>query len=84
MLDHLGMKLKKLDALGSRDSLTKHFDQGKVNRVKLGHPIDPDKLDAIRQAKAAGNTQKSVSGALAFSNPRWARCGIPSKVDTLH
>lgn len=66
MLDHLEMKLKKLDALGSRDSLTTHFDQGKVTRVKLGHPSDPDKLDAIRQAKAAGNTQKSVSVRLGI------------------
>jgi len=61
MLEHLRIEIRKPDALGSRESLTKHFDQGKVSRVKPGRQIDPDKLEAIRQAKAAGETQKSVS-----------------------
>ncbi|NIF28875.1 XRE family transcriptional regulator [Pantoea sp. Tr-811] len=61
MLDHLRTEFKKLDALGPRENLTKHFEQGKVTRVKPGRQIDPDKLEAIRQAKAAGETQKSVS-----------------------
>jgi len=66
MLEHLRTELEKLDALGSRESLTKHFDQGKVTRVKPGRPIDPDRLEAIRQAKATGETQKSVSTRLGI------------------
>ncbi|GHS84163.1 hypothetical protein PAGU2196_49970 [Pseudomonas sp. PAGU 2196] len=61
VLEHLRLELKKLDVLGSRESLTKYFDQGTVTRGKPGRQIDHVKLEAIRQAKAAGETQKSVS-----------------------
>ena len=61
VFEHLRLELKKLEVLGSRESLTKYFDQGTVTRVKPGRQIDHVKLEAIRQAKAAGETQKSVS-----------------------
>ncbi|MBF8776282.1 MULTISPECIES: helix-turn-helix domain-containing protein [Pseudomonas putida group] len=61
VLERLRLEFKKLDALGSRERLTEHYREGQVVRVKPGRQIDPEKLEAIRQAKAAGETQKSVS-----------------------
>ncbi|NIE77109.1 helix-turn-helix transcriptional regulator [Pantoea sp. Ap-967] len=67
MLELLKAEFQKVDALGARDSISEHYRNGKVIRVQPGRQIDPQKLAAIRQAKAVGESQAAVS----------ARLGIP-------
>lgn len=67
MLELLKAEFQKVDALGARDRISEHYRNGKVMRVQPGRQIDPKKLAAIRQAKAAGESQAAVS----------ARLGIP-------
>lgn len=66
ILDFLRVELAKLDALGVRDRIGEHYQDGKVTRVRPGRQIDPHKLAAIRQAKGAGESQASVSARLGL------------------
>jgi len=66
ILDSLRNEFAKLDALGAREHIAEHYQDGRVNRVRPGRQIDPQKLAAIRQAKAAGESQASVSARLGL------------------
>ncbi|GLO51385.1 hypothetical protein PPUN110474_27850 [Pseudomonas putida] len=66
ILDLLRIEFAKLDALGARDRINEYYQNGKVTRVRPGRQIDPQKLAAIRHAKAAGESQASVSDRLGL------------------
>jgi len=66
MLELLRKEFQKVEALGVRERLAEHYQNGKVTRVRPGRQIDPQKLAAIRQAKAAGESQAAVSARLGL------------------
>lgn len=66
VLELLRSEFQRIDALGARERIGEHYYDGKVNRVRPGRQIDPQKLTAIRQAKAAGESQASVSSRLGL------------------
>lgn len=66
ILESLRQEFAKLDALGVRDHIGEHYKDGKVTRVRPGRQIDPQKLAAIRLAKATGESQASVSTRLGL------------------
>lgn len=74
ILELIRVEFAKLDAIGARDQISEHYQHGRVTRVRPGRQIDPKKLAAIRQAKAAGESQASVSARLGISRStvgRW-------------
>ncbi|MFR0713628.1 helix-turn-helix domain-containing protein [Enterobacterales bacterium BD_CKDN230030183-1A_HGKHYDSX7] len=66
ILDSLRAEFAKVDAIGARDRISEHYRDGNVIRMRPGRQIDPLKLDAIRKAKAAGESQASVSARLGL------------------
>ncbi|HDS1792738.1 helix-turn-helix domain-containing protein [Pseudomonas putida] len=66
ILDLLRIEFAKIDALGARDRINEYYQNGKVTRVRPGRQIDPQKLASIRKAKAAGESQASVSARLGL------------------
>ncbi|WP_409319944.1 helix-turn-helix domain-containing protein [Pseudomonas putida] len=66
MLEVIQHDFQRMDAVGARIHVADHYKDGKVTRVRPGRQIDPKKLAAIRQAKAAGESQASVSARLGL------------------
>lgn len=67
LLEVIQQDCQGLNSRGALERIADHYQEGKVTRVRPGKQIDPQKLAAIRRAKAAGESQASVS----------ARLGIP-------
>lgn len=67
LLEVIQQECRGLNNLGALERIADHYQEGKVTRVRPGKQIAPEKLAAIRQAKAAGESQASAS----------ARLGIP-------
>lgn len=67
LLEVIQQECQGLNSCGALERIADHFQEGKVTRTRPGKQIDPQKLAAIRLAKAAGESQASVSARLGIA-----------------
>lgn len=66
LFQDLNEQLDELEALGVMETVKAHYQGGKLIPGKAGKSTSTERLNAIRECKAAGMTQKATSQALGI------------------
>lgn len=66
LLADLNEQLEGLEALGVMETIKAHYQDGKLIPGKAGKSTSTERLNAIRECKTAGMTQKATSLALGI------------------